>query len=104
MEKRSYDLVKFKRAPSNSAVSFRSEGVRLKRLGKILHLSKSRSLIAKLASEPTIDVGSKVLDNRLREVGVIQDVFGPVSSPYVAIKPTILDPDHLVGRVVYVAS
>lgn len=76
----------------------------MKRLGKILHLSKSRSLIVKLASEPSIDVGSKVLDSKLREVGIIQDIFGPVTSPYVAIKPMVPDPGHLVGRIVYVAS
>lgn len=76
----------------------------LKRLGKILHLSKSRSLIVKLASEPSIDVGSKVLDSKLREVGIIQDIFGPVTSPYVAVKPIVPDPNHLVGRIVYVAS
>jgi len=76
----------------------------LKRLGKILHLSKSRSLIVKLVSDPSIDVGSKVLDSKLREVGIIQDIFGPVTSPYVAIKPIVPDPDHLVGRIVYVAS
>jgi len=78
--------------------------VSLKRLGKILHLSKSRSLIVKLASEPSIDVGSKVLDSKLREVGIIQDIFGPVTSPYVAVKPIVPDPNHLVGRIVYVAS
>ena len=76
----------------------------LKRLGKILHLSKSRSLIVKLVSEPSIDVGSKVLDSKLREVGIIQDIFGPVTSPYVAVKPIVPDPNHLVGRIVYVAS
>lgn len=76
----------------------------LKRLGKILHLSKSRSLIVKLVSEPSIDVGSKVLDSKLREVGIIQDIFGPVTSPYVAVKPIVPDPNHFVGRIVYVAS
>jgi len=76
----------------------------LKRLGKITHLSKSRSLIVKLMSEPSIDVGSKVLDSKLREVGVVQDIFGPVTSPYVAIKPMVSDPDHLVGKIAYVAS
>lgn len=76
----------------------------MKRLGKVLHLSKSRSLIVRLASEPSIDVGSKVLDSKLREVGIIQDIFGPVTSPYVAIKPMVPDPVHLVGRIVYVAS
>lgn len=76
----------------------------MKRLGKISHLSKSRSLVVKLASEPSIGVGSKVLDSKLREVGIVQDVFGPVTSPYVTIRPVIPDPDHLVGKVVYVAS
>lgn len=76
----------------------------MKRLGKISHLSKSRSLVVKLTSEPSIDVGSKVLDSKLREVGIVQDVFGPVTSPYITIRPMIPDPDHLVGKIVYVAS
>jgi RNA-binding protein len=76
----------------------------LKRLGKILHLSKSRSLIIKLASRPSVNIGSKVLDSRLREIGVIQDVFGPVAFPYVAIKPSSVDPSSLVGKIAYVAN
>ena len=76
----------------------------LKRLGKILHLSKSRSLIVKLSSEPSAEVGSKVLNSRLRDVGIIQDIFGPVNSPYVSIRPTVPDPSSLVGKIVYVVS
>jgi len=29
-------------------------------------------------------------------------VFGPTSSPYVAVKPNIQDPQHLVNRALYV--
>lgn len=76
----------------------------LRRLGKILHLSKSRSLVVKLISEPSMRIGSKVLDSKLREVGVIQDIFGPVAAPYVTIKPTLPDSSSLVGKVVYVAD
>lgn len=76
----------------------------MKRLGKILHLSKSRSLIVKLASKPSINIGSNVLDSKLREIGVIQDVFGPVASPYVAIKPSSADPSSLIGKIAYVAN
>lgn len=76
----------------------------MKRLGKILHLSKSRSLIVKLVSEPSVNIGLKVLDSKLREIGVIQDVFGPVASPYVTIKPSSTDPSSLVGKIAYVAN
>lgn len=76
----------------------------LKRLGKILHLSKSRSLIVKLTTEPLMNVGSKVLDSKLREVGIVQDIFGPVGCPYVSIRPTLSDPNSIVGKLVYVAN
>jgi len=78
--------------------------VSLKRLGKVLHFSKSRSLIVKLTAKPSTNIGSRVLDSRLREVGIVQDIFGPVASPYVSIRPVLSDPSSLVGKVVYVAD
>ena len=71
------------------------------RLGRILHLSKSRSLIAKLESPEPPKLNSKVFDSKLRSIGVVQDVFGPVSSPYVSVKPSIPEPRKYVGKVIY---
>lgn len=47
-------------------------------------------------------IGEKVVDENLKPVGKVFDVFGPVSSPYVAVKPTIQKPEKLMNRVLYV--
>jgi len=58
----------------------------LRRLGKILHVSSMTGhLIVKAQTVPR--VGEKVYDGELRLVGSVFDVFGPVESPYVAVKP-----------------
>jgi rRNA processing protein Gar1 len=35
-------------------------------------------------------------------VGTVFDIFGPTSSPYVAVKPQIRSPEQLVNHVLYV--
>lgn len=95
-------LTKFKKDFQHVRASSRSDCVSLKRLGKVLHLSKSRSLIVKLSAEPSMNIGSKVLDSKLKEVGIVQDIFGPVSCPYVSIKPVLHDPSSAVGKIVYI--
>ncbi len=60
----------------------------LRRLGKALHFTKSRNLIVKLESGNIVPkVGAKVFDKKLSCVGSVNDVFGLVSAPYVAVKP-----------------
>ena len=72
----------------------------LQRIGLVLHVSSSRNIILKAENVPRI--GDKVLDENLKPVGMVFDVFGPTSSPYVAVKPNIQDPQHLVNRALYV--
>jgi len=76
----------------------------LKRLGKILHLSKSRSLILKLESDAIPKLGSQVWDSKLKQVGVVYDIFGPTSAPYIAVRPTIPEPSTCVGKILYLAQ
>jgi len=73
----------------------------LQRLGRVLHISPSRNIIAKVERAPR--TGETVINENLRTVGKIFDVFGPVSSPYVAIKPTISKPLELVNKVLYIS-
>jgi RNA-binding protein len=47
-------------------------------------------------------IGERVVDENLKPVGKVFDVFGPVSSPYVAVKTTIQKPEKLTNRVLYV--
>lgn len=74
----------------------------MQRIGRVLHLSSSKNLILKAENVPRI--GEKVLDENLKQVGTVSDVFGPVSSPYVTVKPQIKDAEKLVNQILYVPS
>ncbi|MGQ9542461.1 MAG: H/ACA ribonucleoprotein complex subunit GAR1 [Candidatus Bathyarchaeia archaeon] len=73
----------------------------MRRLSKVIHFSKGRNLIVKLDQNFCPRLGQIVYDSKLREVGKVRDIFGPVSKPYISITPTIPDPESLVGKVVY---
>lgn len=73
----------------------------MRRLNKIIHLSKSGSLIVKLDSGVCPKLGQRVFDSKLREIGKIRDLFGPVANPYISVTPTTSDPSSSVGKIVY---
>jgi len=73
----------------------------LRRLGKVTHLSKSRALIVKLDPPKFVRPGTKACDSKLKNIGVVTDILGPVSGPYVSIKPTVSKPESIIGRFVY---
>jgi rRNA processing protein Gar1 len=91
----------FKYAVALSKSNGGSDEENLRRLGKILHLSKSRSLIVKCDEPRFVKVGTKVCDSKLKEIGKVQDLFGPVTSPYVSVRPTVSSPAKVVHRIVY---
>lgn len=72
----------------------------MQRLGLVLHVSSSKNLILKAEKLPRIN--DKVVDENLKSVGTVFDVFGPVSSPYVAVKPRVEEPQRFVNSVLYV--
>lgn len=72
-----------------------------RRLGMVLHISSnSGNLILK--AETNASIGELVTDRENRVVGRISDIFGPVSSPFVAVKPEVDRPERLIGRALYV--
>ncbi|MGA2460427.1 MAG: Gar1/Naf1 family protein [Candidatus Bathyarchaeia archaeon] len=71
------------------------------RLGKILHFSSSRSLIVKCEETRFVRLGTKVCDSKLKEIGKVQDFFGPIAAPYLSIRPTSTSPTRYVGRIAY---
>ena len=69
----------------------------MKLLGRVLHLTR-RGLVVRVEGPPPI--GREVYDRSNKKVGTILDIFGPVNSPYVAIKPEKgLKEDDLSGIV-----
>jgi rRNA processing protein Gar1 len=75
-------------------------GSRLRRLGKVLHMSKSGNLILRLEQPPVPQEYSRVVDYKMKTVGVINNILGPVKNPYVSVKPEGIVSD-LSGRVLY---
>ena len=54
-----------------------------------------------LKAENIPRIGDKVTNENLKPVGTVFDVFGPTSSPYVAVKPHIQNPEQLVKHILY---
>ena len=72
----------------------------LQRLGKVLHVTPSQNLVVKATKTPKI--GSAVVNEKLKTVGKVFDVIGPVSSPYAVVKPAINEPEKLTNKQLYV--
>lgn len=66
----------------------------------MLHISSSKNVIVKVENAPKI--GETVVDENLKTVGEVFDIFGPVSSPYATVKPKISNLEVLVDKVLYV--
>ena len=73
----------------------------MQRIGFVLHVSSTKNMILKAENIPLI--GDRVVDEKLNHVGTVFDVFGPVSSPYVAVRPSVEEPSHFVDHVLYAA-
>ena len=71
----------------------------MQRLGKVLHVTPSQNLVVKADKPPQI--GSAVVDEKLKVVGKIFDVIGPTSSPYVIVKPSVKKPDVQANNQLY---
>jgi RNA-binding protein len=57
-----------------------------------------------LRAERLPRINDRVVDENLRFVGVVFDVFGPVASPYVVVECGVEEPGRFVDRVLYVFS
>ncbi|NWG11105.1 hypothetical protein HXY33_05070 [Candidatus Bathyarchaeota archaeon] len=71
----------------------------LQRLGCVLHISPSRNIIIKVENVPKL--GRTVIDENLKTVGTVFDLFGPVSAPYAAVKPAVTQLEKLTNKVLY---
>ena len=71
----------------------------MQRLGKALNVTPSRNVVVKINKAPPI--GSRVIDEKMKVVGKIFDIIGPVSSPYAVVKTTTKDPAKLTNKQLY---
>jgi RNA-binding protein len=71
----------------------------LQRIGKVLSVTPSNSLIVKTDNPPKI--GCEVADENLTVVGKVFDIIGSVSSPYVVIKISAKNPTALLNKPLY---
>lgn len=70
------------------------------RVGTVLHLSRSSGhLILKVENEPRI--GDTVLDFEGKKMGRVFDLFGPVSSPYLAVQLSVGHPEQYLGKALF---
>ena len=74
----------------------------MRRLGKVLHLSKSGNIILRLESPQIPPDGANVCDYKLDRIGVVNTILGPVKTPYVSIQPSVESAGTLTGRVLYI--
>jgi len=82
-------------------VALLREGKRksLQRIGLVLHTSSNGNMILKADNPPRI--GDQTVDENLKPVGTVFDVFGPVYTPYVAVRPDVENPGRLINHVLY---
>jgi rRNA processing protein Gar1 len=71
----------------------------LHRIGQVLHVSNTKNIILKVENVPQI--GNQVTDEKLKQIGIVFDVFGPTSAPYVAVKPNTQNPEQFINQVLY---
>lgn len=80
---------------------FFERGMVLQRLGRVLSVTPSQNIVVKLDKAPKM--GAAVIDEKLKVVGKIFDIIGPVSSPYAVIKPLVKDPEKLANKQLYIS-
>jgi len=75
--------------------------MKTERLGTVIHLSKgSGNLIAN--AEADVKSGEEVFNDKREKIGIVLDVFGPVTKPYISIKPLATSPEALVNELLFI--
>lgn len=70
------------------------------RLGKVLHVSSNNNIILRTKILPILR--TPALDDQLKQVGIVSDLFGPADHPYVSVRPSLEGFERYVGKTLYV--
>ncbi len=75
-------------------------------LGKLLHVAKSGRIIVKVsnAARDKKITGRWIVDSAGRNIGRIQEIFGPVGSPYASVQPSQAKLTGIIGTKVYISE
>lgn len=81
------------------------KGITMRRLNRVLHLSKQKHLILRVTSNQvkTLKIGQVVVTKDLIKIGRIFDIFGPVNNPFISIQRISenIEIDKFVGDILY---
>lgn len=71
----------------------------MKELGVIKHYTKTRLFIVE--AKEKLPLNTVIVDSRGKPYGEIIDVIGPITNPYLIVKPLVEKPEKYVGSPVY---
>ena len=74
----------------------------MQRIGCVIHISSNGNIILKADNVPHI--GNQAINENLKPVGTVTDIFGPIAKPYVAVRPSVNEPNSYVNHVLYAAQ
>jgi len=74
----------------------------MRRVGTVTRVAQRLAVARPDAGDEPPSLGASVVDENLRTVGRVVDVFGPVARPYVAVSPGAgVAAADLLGRKLY---
>jgi len=75
---------------------------KLRALGKVKHISRSGMLVVALDPAYLPRIGDKVVTRKMEYVGVVNDIIGPVSSPFALVRPK--NPEKMIFEDLFVVK
>ncbi|MEM2935684.1 MAG: Gar1/Naf1 family protein [Candidatus Bathyarchaeia archaeon] len=75
----------------------------MQRVGRVLHVGSDKNLIIK-AEKSLPRIGDRVVDEHLKPVGRVFDIFGPVATPYVTVRTQGKEPSYWINHILYFLS
>jgi RNA-binding protein len=80
--------------------------VSMDELGTIIHVARSGRIIVKIDNDASKIklIGVSLVDSSGLRIGRVQEIFGPVLSPYASILPSRSKLAGIVGKKVFVAE